>query len=102
MATVTRDQIKHIAMLSRLRLDESELDRYVDEFNEILEYVSKLNDCDTTGVDWHHNLGDYKGTVLAEDELYDYEITREDFLKNASHNRNKLGYVRTSKIVSKE
>ena len=101
MAEVDKKTIEHIAKLAKLKLTEAEEERYVGEFNNILGYVSKIQECDTTGIEFEHNLADYNGQVLQEDEARP-SISRDEMLKNATEGRNKNGYIRTSKIVSKE
>jgi aspartyl-tRNA(Asn)/glutamyl-tRNA(Gln) amidotransferase subunit C len=45
-ATVTR-----IARLARIRIEESEVERYQDELNVILGFVEQLDEVDVTGVE---------------------------------------------------
>ena len=43
-------QIQHIANLARLEFTEDELKVFLDQFNEILDYMEKLKEVDTTNV----------------------------------------------------
>ncbi len=99
--SVTKDQIKHIAKLAKLSLTDNELDKFVGEFNSILDYISMIKECDTTGIEFEHNLQDYQGDVL-QDDVVKPSLPREKLLQNAKDNRSKNGYIRTSKIVHKE
>lgn len=47
---VTREEVRHIALLSRLDLSEAEVDRYAQQITQILDYATKLNELDTTHV----------------------------------------------------
>ena len=49
--SVTPDQIEYIARLARLRFTENELAGFTAQFNQIVEYVEKLNQADTAGVE---------------------------------------------------
>ncbi|MCA9412100.1 MAG: Asp-tRNA(Asn)/Glu-tRNA(Gln) amidotransferase subunit GatC [Candidatus Omnitrophica bacterium] len=49
--SVTREEVKHIALLSRLELTEEEMDRYAEQLSAILDYAAKLNELDTAGVE---------------------------------------------------
>ena len=43
--------IDYVAKLSRLKLDPAERERLSHQLKDILSYVEKLNELDTTGVD---------------------------------------------------
>ena len=47
---ITREEIKHIAELSRLELSEEEMDKFGNQLGSILKYISQLNEVDTKGV----------------------------------------------------
>ena len=49
--SITREEIKHIAELSRLELSEEEMAKLGDQLSSILEYVSQLNEVDTKKVE---------------------------------------------------
>lgn len=101
MAKLTKDEIKHIASLAKLEFDDSELEKFSDEFNNILEYVSMIQECDTAGIEFEHNLQDFKGSVLHKDKARP-SPSRDKLLQNATDGRSKMGYIIVSKIVNKE
>ncbi|MBS7622368.1 Asp-tRNA(Asn)/Glu-tRNA(Gln) amidotransferase subunit GatC [Candidatus Bathyarchaeota archaeon] len=47
---VTREQVRHLAWLSRIRISKAEERKYAEEMSEILRYFRKLDDIDTTGI----------------------------------------------------
>lgn len=47
---VTRDTIEHIAGLARLNITETEKDKLTKEMENIISYVDKLNELDTSGL----------------------------------------------------
>jgi len=49
--SVTREEVRHIALLSRLDLSEAEIDRFTAQISQILDYAAKLNELDTTNVE---------------------------------------------------
>lgn len=65
--TITSEQIEHIARLARLRFTEEKLAGFTLQFNQILEYVEKLNEVDTTGIEPMESLLETTN-VLREDE----------------------------------
>ncbi len=51
MSRISRDQVVRIAALARLRLSESETDQMAHDLDQILDYVSTLEDLDTQGIE---------------------------------------------------
>ncbi|PIZ94144.1 MAG: Asp-tRNA(Asn)/Glu-tRNA(Gln) amidotransferase GatCAB subunit C [Candidatus Magasanikbacteria bacterium CG_4_10_14_0_2_um_filter_41_10] len=44
------EDIEHIADLARLHLTDEEKERYADQLSAVFDYISMLNEVDTTGV----------------------------------------------------
>lgn len=51
MPQLTPAQVRHIAKLARLRLEDKDVERYAKELTSILAYVSTLQNVDTRGVE---------------------------------------------------
>ncbi|MDM8522571.1 Asp-tRNA(Asn)/Glu-tRNA(Gln) amidotransferase subunit GatC [Desulfococcaceae bacterium HSG8] len=47
---ITKDEVLHVANLSRLEMDDESVDKFVGQIGTILEYVETLNQVDTEGV----------------------------------------------------
>ena len=47
---ITKEEIKHLAELSRLKLSEAEIIKFGGELEAILNYINQLNEVDTTKV----------------------------------------------------
>lgn len=47
---VTIDEVSHVAVLARLEFSLEEKERLTRDLNRILDYVEKLNELDTSGV----------------------------------------------------
>jgi aspartyl-tRNA(Asn)/glutamyl-tRNA(Gln) amidotransferase subunit C len=67
---ISRDDVKRVAELAYLDLSESELETYRAQVDEILEYIGKLNELDTTNVE-------PMAQVLADDQMSDATL-RDD------------------------
>ena len=48
---ITLDQVRHVAKLSRLALDEARLEKFSAQLGSILEYVAKISEVDVRGVE---------------------------------------------------
>lgn len=51
MSSLTPDQVRHIARLARLRLTDSEVEKFTKELTGILQYVDMLTEVDTSSVE---------------------------------------------------
>lgn len=49
--TISRDEVLTVARLARLELDEATAQALTEDLDKILDYVQKLNELDTSGVE---------------------------------------------------
>ncbi len=96
--SVTRKDVEHIAELAKLKFKEEELEKFTDHLNEILAYVEKLNELDTTNVEplSHPVEG---SNVFREDEVKP-SLDREEALRNAP-DRSEL-FFKVPKVIGGE
>jgi aspartyl-tRNA(Asn)/glutamyl-tRNA(Gln) amidotransferase subunit C len=78
---ITIKDVEYIANLARLEFKEEEKEKFTEQFNRILEYMSKLNELDTTNVEPLYHVIDIKN-VFRED-IVKPSYPREEILKNA-------------------
>jgi aspartyl-tRNA(Asn)/glutamyl-tRNA(Gln) amidotransferase subunit C len=67
---ISREDVLRVADLAYLQLSEAELETYRKQIDDILEYIGKLNELDTTNVE-------PMAQVLADDQTADATL-RED------------------------
>lgn len=48
---ISRAQVEKVAKLARLELSEAEVQEFTGQLSAILDYVAKMNELDTTGVE---------------------------------------------------
>ena len=77
--------VKKIAALARLDLTEEETAMFVNQFKDILEYVSILNEVDTESVPPAYLSSAHK-SVTREDEIEE-SVPTEEFLANAPQSK---------------
>ena len=63
---ITLEQVRHIALLARLELTGDEEQRMLGDLGEMLEYVDKLNQLDTSNVEPTAQVGDI-GAAMRDD-----------------------------------
>ncbi len=51
MANITVEELEHVARLARLDFSEEELSAFTEQLNDILGYMAKLEELDTSGVE---------------------------------------------------
>jgi len=50
MAKITAEEVKKVAHLARLELNEDEINNHAEQLEKILEYIKQLEKIDTNGV----------------------------------------------------
>jgi aspartyl-tRNA(Asn)/glutamyl-tRNA(Gln) amidotransferase subunit C len=93
--SVTIQDVDKIAQLAKLAFTEEEKKRFVDQFNQILAYVEKLNELDTDDVAPTYHVLDLKN-VMREDVVEPW-LTQEEALANAPKQKN--GYFSVPKVI---
>ncbi|VAX38438.1 Aspartyl-tRNA(Asn) amidotransferase subunit C @ Glutamyl-tRNA(Gln) amidotransferase subunit C [hydrothermal vent metagenome] len=78
---LTRNQVAHVATLSRLSLTDTELDTFTHQLQDILEYIEMLEEVDTENTEPMVHAIEQQN-VFREDELAD-SLPRDEALKNA-------------------
>ena len=79
--SITRDDVKKIARLSRIRVEEAQLDHMAGELNGILGWIEQLQEVDVEGVKPMTSAVDVKAP-MREDRVTDGE-KRDEILANA-------------------
>ena len=96
--SVTKKDVEYIAELARLKLNEEEIEKYTVQLNEILTYVEKLNEIDTTNVEpLSHPVEE--NNVFREDVVKP-SIDREIAFRNAP-DRSEL-FFKVPKVIDKK
>ncbi len=49
--SISKDQVRHVARLARLQLEPDDIERMARELGSVLDYVVKLNELNTDGVE---------------------------------------------------
>ena len=78
---ITKKDVEYVANLSRLELDDADMNNFVPNLQEILSYVEKLNELNTSDVEpTAHVLS--LTNVKREDEIKP-SLSNEEALKSA-------------------
>ena len=93
--SVTSQQVRHIAKLARIGMDDAEIEAMVPELNNILGWVEQLSEVDTDGVEPLTAVIDQK-LRLRDDVVNDGNI-RDEVLANAPNAQH--GFFAVPKVI---
>jgi len=51
MSNLSREEVRHIAKLARLKLTEEEVEKFQQQLSEVLNYMRVLNDVETKDIE---------------------------------------------------
>ena len=92
---IDKKLVKKIATLSRMKIEENEVERFSNELSKIINWVEKLNEVDTKNITPITNPSDIK-IPFRKDKINDGKI-EDKILKNAPEK--KAGYFVVPKVV---
>jgi len=78
---ISKTDVKHVAELARLSLEEADLEMLTEEIGKILEYIDKLNELNVTDTPPTFHVLDLS-TPLRDDVVQEW-LTQEEALANA-------------------
>jgi len=92
---LSREEVRHVAQLARLDFSDEEEERMADEMSQILDYVEKLDELDTSGVPPMSNVLDVSNVFRTDD--IESRIDQEEALEPASETDN--GYFQVPQVI---
>jgi aspartyl-tRNA(Asn)/glutamyl-tRNA(Gln) amidotransferase subunit C len=87
--TVDEEEVRHVASLARVDLDEEEVDRFTEQFADILDYFEALDE--VPEVEAEAELAN----VMRPDEVHE-GLSQEEALRNAPETED--GYFKGPKV----
>lgn len=93
--SLTRDDVKKVASLAKLRMDDAQLDKIAPEINKILGFVEQLGEVDTDDVEPLANVA--RKTLDLRADIVNDGNCRDKVLANAPDSVE--GYFTVSKVV---
>ncbi len=93
--SVSKDEVRYIAKLSKLNVEDEKLDKMTSDLSSIVEFANNLSTIDIDGVRPTAHILDIKN-VFRKDEVSD-SYDREEILKNAPESQ--AGCISVPKVV---
>ena len=78
---ITHKEIRHVAELARLRFSPSEEERITAQLNDILDYIAKLQEVDTTGIEPTSHVLELVNAFRQDEAMI--SLSRDESLSNA-------------------
>jgi aspartyl-tRNA(Asn)/glutamyl-tRNA(Gln) amidotransferase subunit C len=95
--TIDKETVEKVAHLARLELSETEKQDMIQDMSKILDFMAKLNELDTTGVEPLVYMTD--GANVLRNDVVKQQITHEEALENApKHDKD---YFLVAKVIEK-
>ncbi|MEQ8152254.1 MAG: Asp-tRNA(Asn)/Glu-tRNA(Gln) amidotransferase subunit GatC [Smithellaceae bacterium] len=92
---ITKQEVEYVAHLARLEIDDEQKDKLTSQLNDILLYIDKLNELDTSGVEpMSHAIA--VTNAFREDKVAD-SLGTEQSLMNAPDARGE--FFRVPKVI---
>ena len=95
MSKITREEVINVANLARLKLTDSEIIKMQDDMSSILDFISQINELDTTGIEPSAHAIDIKN-VFREDVVIP-SMDRDKLLKLAPESSD--GFIVVPKVI---
>ncbi len=94
---ITKSAVQHVAQLAKLKISETEAEKYAGELSQVLGYIDQLNEVDTGGQQIDIELNDLANRWRA-DKVVDWaEAEKQLALNQAEIAENNL--VKVPKII---
>ena len=77
-----REDVLKLASLSKIKLTDEEVDKFVVELDAIVKYVEQIDSVDVSGLSPTDQVTGL-ANVTRSDEIIDYEASPKELLKNA-------------------
>ena len=95
--TIDKDTVEKVAHLARLELNETEKQEMIKDMSKILDFMAKLNELDTSGIEPLVYMTD--DVVVLREDLIKQQITHEEALQNAP--KHDEDYFLVAKVIEK-
>ncbi|MFA5368840.1 MAG: Asp-tRNA(Asn)/Glu-tRNA(Gln) amidotransferase subunit GatC [Candidatus Paceibacterota bacterium] len=94
---ISEEEVKKIAKLSYLTINDEELKKFQNDFSAILDYVNKLKELNVENIEETANLSHSKNIFREDKEIL---FNSEELIKLMPHSKN--NYLEVKKILNND
>ena len=99
---LTKEEVRHIAGLSRIKLSPEEEEEFGKNLSSVLDYIKKLNELDTTGVEPLFKTISPAISTRPDEHRSDFvmdEKLDKSLIGQAPHSENR--FIKVKSVISK-
>ena len=96
MSQITEEQVKHVALLSKLEFSENEVKSFTDTFGKIIDMVEMLDEVDGEGVPFTMNVAD--NLNFMRDDVAEKGLDREKLMAAVPEKED--GFIKVPAMLS--
>lgn len=82
MSKLTRQDVLHVATLSNLDLTEKEVDKFLPQLSNIINYISELSEVDTKNIEPTTQVTGLSNIYRESDTANEESLSQEEALSN--------------------
>jgi aspartyl-tRNA(Asn)/glutamyl-tRNA(Gln) amidotransferase subunit C len=98
MSKLTKKDVEHVASLAKLSISDKELEKYLKQLDEVVNYIGELNEVDTKNTEPTSQTTGLEN-VFRSDELKSQQgSTQEEVLSGTEKSYN--GYFKVEAILT--
>ncbi|MHA1333409.1 MAG: Asp-tRNA(Asn)/Glu-tRNA(Gln) amidotransferase subunit GatC [Candidatus Odinarchaeia archaeon] len=92
---ISEDEVEHIALLAKIKLDAFQKKKFAEQFNDILNYFKQLSTVDTSNIEPTIYVNNLKN--VTRPDVPSKCLPLEKALMNAPEKQN--GFIKAPKII---
>lgn len=98
--SISREEVQKIAQLCRLRFSDSEIEMYQKQLSDIVGYINKLQEVDTSDIEETMSMGEHTTGHMRKDKVHE-EFDRAQMLA-ASQLPLENGSVKVPNVIQRK
>lgn len=95
MGKITKEQVEHVAELSKLHFDDDKIDNFTETLGKIVEMVEQMNEVDTTDVPFMINVVNNLNQM--REDISTAGWNRDELLKSVPESED--GFIKVPAII---
>ncbi len=92
---ISKEEISQIADLCKLDFNEDESEKFMQDFQRVLNLIERIKEVDTEGVEPTYQVNEYKEPMIYD--IVKESLPQKEVLKNTMEE--KFGYFKILKVV---
>jgi len=100
MGKLSKQDVKHVAKLAKLKITESEISKFSKQLSEIITYVEELNQADTANVEPTSQTTGLENVARKDEIISEETFSQEEALSGTEKKHN--GYFVVDAVLTQK